>query len=147
MRPSSADTFRSCLGETEDVVDEEEHVLPLGVAEEASPAMGADEVNTFLTHLAVEKTLSASTQNQALSALLFLGHPAGRPPGRRRARNREARDMSHLPALLCHALLERGHDIRTVPELLRDRDVSTTMIYTHVPRHGERGVRSPLDAP
>jgi site-specific recombinase XerD len=34
--------------------------------------MGSEEVNAFLTHLAVEAQVSASTQNQALSALLFL---------------------------------------------------------------------------
>ena len=34
--------------------------------------MGADEVNAFLSSLAVEKNVSVSTQNQALSALLFL---------------------------------------------------------------------------
>ena len=34
--------------------------------------MGSAEVNAFLTHLAVEVQVSASTQNQALSALLFL---------------------------------------------------------------------------
>jgi site-specific recombinase XerD len=34
--------------------------------------MGSEEVNPFLTHLAVEGQVSASTQNQALSALLFL---------------------------------------------------------------------------
>ena len=34
--------------------------------------MGSAEVNAFLTHLAVELQVSASTQNQALSALLFL---------------------------------------------------------------------------
>lgn len=34
--------------------------------------MGEMEVNAFLTHLAVERTVSASTQNQAMCALLFL---------------------------------------------------------------------------
>jgi integron integrase len=34
--------------------------------------MGADEVRAFLTDLAVQKRVSASTQNQALAALLFL---------------------------------------------------------------------------
>jgi integron integrase len=34
--------------------------------------MGEAEINAFLTNLAVEKKVAASTQNQALSALLFL---------------------------------------------------------------------------
>jgi hypothetical protein len=34
--------------------------------------MGAAEVEAFLTHLAVEAKVGASTQNQALQALLFL---------------------------------------------------------------------------
>jgi site-specific recombinase XerD len=34
--------------------------------------MGTSEVQSFLTHLALEEHISASTQNQALSALLFL---------------------------------------------------------------------------
>ena len=34
--------------------------------------MGKQEVEAFLTHLAVDRHVSASTQNQALSALLFL---------------------------------------------------------------------------
>ena len=34
--------------------------------------MGSAEVERFLSHLAVERNVSASTQNQALSALLFL---------------------------------------------------------------------------
>ena len=44
--------------------------------------IGGREVEAFLTHLAVEGHVSASTQNQALSALLFLlSH--GAPPGAR----------------------------------------------------------------
>lgn len=34
--------------------------------------LGADEINRFLTHLAVEQHVSSSTQNQALAGLLFL---------------------------------------------------------------------------
>nr|WP_231971915.1 integron integrase [Sulfurifustis variabilis] len=34
--------------------------------------MGAEQVTSFLTHLAVQGRVSASTQNQALNALLFL---------------------------------------------------------------------------
>ena len=34
--------------------------------------LGASAVESFLTHLAVERNVAASTQNQALSALLFL---------------------------------------------------------------------------
>lgn len=34
--------------------------------------MGADEIQAFIAHLATERTVSASTQNQALSAVMFL---------------------------------------------------------------------------
>jgi integron integrase len=44
--------------------------------------MAEPEINAFLTHLAVKERVSASTQNQALSALLFLyRHVLGREVG------------------------------------------------------------------
>jgi hypothetical protein len=53
--------------------------------------MGEPEVNEFLTHLAVDERVAASTQNQALAALLFLyervlHRPLGRIEGVVRAR-------------------------------------------------------------
>ncbi len=65
--------------------------------------MAEPEINAFLTRLAVKEQVSASTQNQALSALLFLyRHVLGRPIGDVGAVVR-ARRPTRLPVVLTRA--------------------------------------------
>jgi integron integrase len=42
-------------------------------------------------------------------------------------------------------LLQDGYDIRTIQNLLGHKELSTTMIYTHVLQNNRLGVKSPLD--
>lgn len=69
--------------------------------------MGADEINAFISSLAVRDGVSASTQTQALSALLFLyryvlGYDVGEMNGLVRAKPSE-----HLPVVMTRAEVRR----------------------------------------
>jgi integron integrase len=76
--------------------------------------MGSREVNAFLSHLAVEEKVSASTQNQALAALLFLYRELlEREPDldgvvRARTRQRVPVVLSEVPALVVGLLYGSG---------------------------------------
>ncbi|KGF71853.1 integrase [Neosynechococcus sphagnicola sy1] len=62
--------------------------------------MAAAEVEAFLTHLAVEENVAASTQNQALSALLFLYRFVLQQPLPESIDSVRARQSKHLPVVL-----------------------------------------------
>ena len=62
--------------------------------------LGEREINSFLTKLAVKENVSASTQNQALAALLFLYREIlGQETGKQDTVIR-AREPQHLPVVL-----------------------------------------------
>jgi site-specific recombinase XerD len=125
--------------------------------------MGSAEIEAFLTDLAVNQQVAASTQNQALSALLFLYRAVLKQEVDMSIDAVRAKRSQYLPTVLTREevlaviqnlpgvhqlfvqILYGSYDIRTVQELLGHKDVKTTMIYTHVLNRGGKSVHSPLD--
>lgn len=62
--------------------------------------MGGPEIEAFLTHLAVEGHVAASTQNQALSALLFLYREVLHQEPEAAINSVRAKESQHLPEVL-----------------------------------------------
>jgi integron integrase len=69
--------------------------------------MGSPEIEQFLTYLATTKKVAASTQNQVLSALLFLYREVLDLPLDLTFQSVQARRPKHLPTVLSKAEVER----------------------------------------
>ena len=69
--------------------------------------MGGSEIEQFLTHLAAKKKVAASTQNQTLSALLFLYREVLDLPPDLTFQSLQARRPKHLPTVLSKTEVER----------------------------------------
>jgi len=67
---------------------------------EVSPVMTRDDVRDFLSHLAIKKRVSASTQNQAFNALLFLFREVLREEFGDMSRTVRAKRGNKLPVVL-----------------------------------------------
>ncbi len=90
-------------------------------------------MEAFLTHLAVEGNVAASTQNQALSALLFLYHEVLKVEFDAPLDSVRAKKPARLPVVLTRA------------EAHRVIDGMSGTYQTHVLNRGGLAVRSPLD--
>ena len=83
--------------------------------------MGRPEIESFLSHLAVDRNVAPSTQNQALHAILFLYREVLEQPVQGRINALRAQELRRLPTVL------------TVDEVQK------------LPDQMSHGVRSPLE--
>jgi integrase len=128
--------------------------------------MGSAEVEAFLSHLATERHVAPSTHKQALAALLFLYRQVldielpwmqqiGRPKSPLRipvvlSRAEVARLLEQIePTFAVVVALLYGAGLRLMECLrlrVKDVDLITTMIYTHVLSSSAASTRSPLES-
>jgi hypothetical protein len=102
--------------------------------------MAEPEVRDFLTFLAMDRNVAASTQNQALNAIVFLykqvlNQPLGKIEGITR---------SKVPKRL--AVVLSRDEIRKILFQLNGSQwlADCLLIYTHILQRGGAGVQSPL---
>lgn len=118
--------------------------------------MGKGEIEDFLSHLAIQHKVASSTQNQAFNAILFLYDQVLEMKMPEKIKSMRSKNPVRVPTVMTReetrkviaamSVLMDGYDIRTIQDLLGHKDVSTTMIYTHVLNRGGRAVVSPLDS-
>ncbi len=94
---------------------------------------GVPQIEAFLTYLAEQRRVAASTQNQAFNALVFLYRKVLKKDLAGRIDAARATKGPRPPVVL------QEHLARTIQALLGHKDVETTMIYTHVLRQGAQG--------
>jgi len=105
--------------------------------------MGGSEIEQFLTHLAAEKKVGASTQNHALSALLFLYREVLDLPLELTFQSVQARRPKHLPTVLSKTEVERvlrqmSGETLLMAQLLYGCGIVLTIAKYLVEAHGGR---------
>ena len=129
--------------------------------QEASQGHGEKEVSGFISHLAVERRVASSTQNQALNAIVFLYKRVLRLELGEFGTMVRAKKPKRLPVVLSQeetrrVLLHLFGEYKLMAQLCHapaqgrlrhphgagasiHENVQTTMIYTHVTQQRGRG--------
>jgi integrase len=102
--------------------------------------MGVPEIEAFLTHLAVQKRVASSTQNQALSALLFLYRHVLHQDIGSDINAVRAKPSRYLPTVLTHeeaiSILDRMHgEYQLVSKLLYGSGLRISEALRLIPIH------------
>ena len=108
--------------------------------------MGVDEIRQYLSHLAIDDNVAASSQNVALCALLFLYRQVLAIDLPLIENVERAKRPKRVPVVFTREEVRRVlANIHGTHLMMASTDLATTMIYTHVLNKGGKGVKSPLE--